>query len=115
MKTYAQGLITGILFTIVIFIVIAAKNHSLPVGRYQYYINNDDITKKHYSRIFDTATGEVYHKTYTPGADQVDVKWVNGQKIEKKHFRPDLTIWRSETWDEFKKSYQNSRNANGKD
>tara|TARA_Y100000588_G_C14159670_1_gene884253 strand:- start:1067 stop:1405 length:339 start_codon:yes stop_codon:yes gene_type:complete len=112
MKTYIQGLVTGILFSIAILFFIASTNHSSQVGRYEYYINNDDITKKHYSRIFDTATGEVYHKTYTPGLDQVDVKWVNGEKIEKKHFRPDLTVWRSETWDEFKKSYQDSRNAN---
>ena len=112
MKPYIQGLVTGIVFSIVILFFIAAKNHSSQVGRYQYYINNDDITKKHYSRIFDTATGEVYHKTYNPGSDQVDIKWVNGEKIEKKHFRPDLTIWRSETWEEFKKSYQDSRDAN---
>ena len=112
MKTYLQGLITGALLFASIILFIGAGRNTLQVGRYDYYISSDDITREHYSRIFDTATGVVYHKQFTPGGDQVDIKWVNGERIERRHFRPDLSIWRSDAWDEYERSYEENRNSN---
>ena len=66
-------MVTGIFIMKSFLLFIAADNHSVQVGCYQYYINNDDITKKHYSSIFDNATGELYHKTYTSGLEKVDM------------------------------------------
>jgi len=109
MKNYIQGMIIGSILSISIILFIAADKSSIPVGRYQYYISHDDISKKHNSRIFDTATGVVYHKLFSPGSEKIDIKWVNGEKIEKKYFRPDLTIWKSETWEDYRKSFENSQ------
>ena len=67
MKTYIQGLITGFLLCSAAILLMGAGNDKVEAGRYEYYISTDDITKKHYSRIFDTTTGVVYHKQFTPG------------------------------------------------
>ena len=112
MKTYLQGLLTGVLLCMAVMLFIGASNNTLEVGRYDYYISSDDITQKHYSRIFDAATGVVYHKQFTPGGEQVDIKWVNGERIERRHFRPDLSIWRSDTWEDYQQSYEDDRNSN---
>tara|TARA_B100000427_G_scaffold254153_1_gene217648 strand:- start:445 stop:783 length:339 start_codon:yes stop_codon:yes gene_type:complete len=112
MKTYFQGISVGILLSISIILFIGAKNHRIEVGRFQYYISTDDITKKHYSRIFDSSTGIVYHKTYMPGGDQADVKWVDGERIERRYFRPDMSIWNTETWEDYKKAYEENRSNN---
>ena len=61
MKTYIQGLITGSLLCSTAILLMGAGDDKIEVGRYEYYISSDDITKKHYSRIFDTTTGVVYH------------------------------------------------------
>ena len=111
MTKYLQGLFTGIILCIAAGLFIGAVHNKVEIGRYDYFISTDDITKKHYSRIFDTATGVVYHKQFVPGGDQVDIKWVNGEKIEKRHFRPDLSIWKSDTWDDYQKSYEENRNS----
>ena len=112
MKTYIQGLITGFLLCSTAILLMGAGDDKVEAGRYEYYISTDDITKKHYSRIFDTTTGVVYHKQFTPGQEQTDIQWVNGQRIERKHFRPDLSIWRSDNWDEYEKAYRENRNLN---
>ena len=112
MKVYIQGLVTGGLICITTMVLIGASNNRLEVGRYDYYISTDDITKPHYSRIFDTATGVVYHKQFKPGGEQTDIKWVDGERIEKRHFRPDLSIWKSDSWVEYQKSYEENRNSN---
>ena len=111
MKGYIKGVGTGVLFCISAIVLIGAVNNRSEVGRYDYYISTDDITKKHYSRIFDTATGIVYHKQFNPGGEQTDIKWVNGERIEKRHFRPDLSIWKSESWVEYRRSYEENRNS----
>ncbi len=110
MNTYLQGILLGILLSLSTFLLIGATNDRNEVGRYEYYISSDNITKKHYSRIFDTSTGVVYHKVFTPGGDQIDVKWANGERIERRHFKPDLSVWRSESWEEYKHSYDENRN-----
>ena len=112
MRIYIQGLITGFLLCSTAILLMGARNDKIEAGRYEYYISTDDITKKHYSRIFDTTTGVVYHKQFTPGQEQTDIQWVNGQRIERKHFRPDLSIWRSDNWDEYEKAYRENRNLN---
>ena len=112
MKGYIQGVGTSVLFCISAIVLIGAVNNRSEVGRYDYYISTDDITKKHYSRIFDTATGVVYHKQFKPGGEQTDIKWVDGERIEKRHFRPDLSIWKSDSWVEYQKSYEENRNSN---
>ena len=109
MNISLQGILFGILLSLSVLLFIGATNDNNEIGRYEYYINSDDVTKKHYSRIFDTSTGVVYHKTFTPGGDQVDVKWVNGERIERRHFRPDLSVWRSESWEDYKQSYEENR------
>ena len=85
MKTYIQGLITGFLLCSTAILLMGAGDDKVEAGRYEYYISTDDITKKHYSRIFDTTTGVVYHKQFTPGGEQTDIQWVNGERIERKH------------------------------
>tara|TARA_B100000700_G_C14385392_1_gene552270 strand:+ start:41 stop:382 length:342 start_codon:yes stop_codon:yes gene_type:complete len=112
MNSFLQGLITGATLTILFILSIGANQRSVDVGRYQYYVDSDNLTKEHYSRIFDTATGVVYHKSFIPGGEQVDLKWVNEERIERKHFRPDLTIWKSESWNEYKRLYEENRNFN---
>ena len=112
MKTYIQGLITGFLLCSTAILLMGAGDDKIEAGRYEYYISTDDITKKHYSRIFDTTTGVVYHKQFTPGGEQTDIQWVNGERIERKHFRPDLSIWKSDNWDEYEKAYRGNRNLN---
>ena len=109
MKPYLQGLLTGSMFSILIIVFIAATKQKTEVGRYEYYISNDDITRKHYSRIFDSATGIVYHKTFSPGGEKVDINWVNGERIERRHFRPDISVWRSESFEEYKIAYEKNR------
>ena len=109
MKTYIQGLITGFLLCSTAILLMGAGDDKVNAGRYEYYISTDDITKKHYSRIFDTATGVVYHKQFIPGGDQVDIKWVDGERIERRHFRPDMSIWKSDTWDDYQQSYEENR------
>ena len=109
MTKYLQGLFTGIILCISAILFIGSVNNKLEVGRYEYFISTDDITKKHYSRIFDTATGVVYHKQFIPGGDQVDIKWVDGERIERRHFRPDMSIWKSDTWDDYQQSYEENR------
>ena len=47
-----------------------------------------------------------------PGGEQTDIQWVNGERIERKHFRPDLSIWKSDNWDEYEKAYRQNRNLN---
>ena len=111
MKGYMKGIGTGVLFCISVMVLIGAVNNRSEVGRYDYYISTDDITKRHYSRIFDTATGVVYHKQFNPGGEQTNIKWVNGERIEKRHFRPDLSIWKSESWREYQRSYEENRNS----
>ena len=81
MKTYIQGLITGFLLSSTAILLMGAGDDKGEAGRYEYYISTDDITKKHYSRIFDTATGVVYHKQFTPGGDQTDIQWVNENEL----------------------------------
>ena len=54
MKTYIQGLITGFLLCSTAILLMGAGDDKVKAGRYEYYISTDDITKKHYSRIFDT-------------------------------------------------------------
>ena len=112
MTKYLQGLFTGIILCISAILFIGSVNNKSEVGRYDYFISTDDITKKHYSRIFDTTTGVVYHKQFTPGGEQTDIQWVNGERIERKHFRPDLSIWKSDNWDEYEKAYRENRNLN---
>ena len=109
MTKYLQGLFTGIILCISAILLIGSVNNKLEVGRYDYFISTDDITKKHYSRIFDTATGVVYHKQFIPGGDQIDIKWVDGERIERRHFRPDMSIWKSDTWDDYQQSYEENR------
>ena len=109
MKEYLTGIAMGFILTLSFILLAGLNDHERGIGRYEYYISSDDITKEHYSRIFDTATGVVYHKTYKPGKEQVDIKWEDGVKIQKKHFRPDISIWRSDTWEDFKQSYESSR------
>ena len=109
MKPYLQGLLTGSTFSILIIVFIAATKQKTEVGRYEYYISNDDITLKHYARIFDSATGIVYHKTFSPGGEKVDINWVNGERIERRHFRPDISVWRSESFEEYKIAYEKNR------
>ena len=112
MKTYIQGLITGFLLCSASILLMGAGDDKMKPGRYEYYISTDDITKKHYSRIFDTTTGVVYHKQFIPGGEQTDIQWVNGERIERKHFRPDLSIWKSDNWKEYEKAYRENRNLN---
>ena len=57
MNSYVKGLMTGLVLSISLIMFIGASNQKLQVGRYDYYISDDDITKKHSSRIFDSATG----------------------------------------------------------
>ena len=109
MRIYIQGLITGFLLCSTAILLMGAGDGKIEVGRYEYYISSDDITKKHYSRIFDTTTGVVYHKQFIPGGDQVDIKWVDGERIERRHFRPDMSIWKSDTWDDYQQSYEENR------
>ena len=109
MTKYLQGLFTGIILCISAILFIGSVNNKSEVGRYDYFISTDDITKKHYSRIFDTATGVVYHKHFIPGGDQIDIKWVDGERIERRHFRPDMSIWKSDTWDGYQQSYEENR------
>ena len=112
MKSYVKGMITGCLLFSIAILLMGSRDNNIAVGRYEYYISSDDITKKHYSRIFDTARGVVYHKEFIPGAEQVDIKWVNGEQVEKRYFRPDLTIWKSDNWDTFEKEYKRSKDLN---
>ena len=104
-----QGLLTGFLLCTTAILLMGAGKDKLEVGRYEYYISNDDITRKHYSRIFDSATGIVYHKTFSPGGEKVDINWVNGERIERRHFRPDISVWRSESFEEYKIAYEKNR------
>ena len=50
MKTYIQGLLPGF-YCATAILLMGAGYDKLEVGRYEYYISSDDITKKHYSRI----------------------------------------------------------------
>lgn len=46
MKAYIQGIVTGGLICITAMVLIGASNNRLEVGRYDYYISTDDITKQ---------------------------------------------------------------------
>ena len=109
MNSYVKGLMTGLVLSISLIMFIGASNQNFQVGRYDYYISDDDITKKHFSRIFDSATGIVYHKLFNPGGEQIDIKWVDGERIERRHFRPDISVWRSESFDEYRIAYEKER------
>ena len=71
MKSYIQGLITGIIFSVSVVLFIGAKAEN-PIGKYQVSMAVDSDIHNIYEIIIDTSTGYVksrtknYHTDYKP-------------------------------------------------
>ena len=70
MNISLQGILFGILLSLSVLLFIGATNDNNEIGRYEYYINSDDVTKKHYSRIQFNHNNQPYGTRNRPSSLQ---------------------------------------------